>query len=279
MSLSGKRVLITGASRGIGKAMALRLAREGAHIAIVAKSIQEDPRLGGTIYTAAREVQEAGGKALAIPCDIRDEEQIIRAVQECSHLFGGIDLLINNASALSLAGTHKLETRHLDLMLDINVRGTYLMTRFALPFLTEGEAQIINLSPPCPPQLRWLKDFPAYAMSKYQMSMMVMAWAEEFREKGIRVNALWPMALIATTALRQIPQGESLIRRARTPEIMADAVYHLITKTDPPYNGEFLLDEQVLREAGITEWGKYRVDPHAELARDLFVDDDTYPLP
>lgn len=279
MNLSGTRVLITGASRGIGKAMALRLAREGAHIAIVAKSVQEDPRLGGTIYTAAREVQEAGGKALAIPCDIRDEEQIIRAVQESANFFGGIDILINNASAISLAGTHRLETRHLDLMLDINVRGTYLVTRYSLPFLREGRAHIINLSPPWPPRPSWLKDFPAYALSKYQMSMMVMAWAEEFRHKGINVNALWPKTLIATAALRNIPQGKELMRRARKPEIMADALYQLVTRSDPPYNGQFLLDEQILRQAGIEDFRDYSMDPEAPLAGDLFVDEDEFSNP
>lgn len=274
MQLSGKRVFITGASRGIGKAIALRLAKEGAHIAIVAKSIQEDPRLGGTIYSAAREVQEAGGRSLAIPCDIRDEEQIIRAVQECYHIFGGIDILINNASAISLAGTQKLETRQLDLMLDINIRGTYLVTRYALPFLTEGKAQIINLSPPWPPRAVWLKDYPAYALSKYQMSMMVLAWAEEFKDKGIQVNALWPKTIIGTAAIRNLPQGESLAQKARSPEIMADATYHLITKTDPPYQGQLLLDEEILTEAGVTDFRRYSLNPDAELIPDLFVDID-----
>lgn len=273
MQFQGKTAFITGASRGIGKAIALRLAREGANIAIVAKSIEEDPRLGGTVYSAADEVNKAGGKALAIPCDIRDEEQIIRAVQKTNSIFGGIDILINNASAIVLTNTERTETKRFDLMHAINVRGTFLVTKYCIPFLKKGNnAHILTLSPPVNLKPKWLAPYPGYAITKYSMTMMTMGWAEELKKHGIAANTLWPATTIATAAVKNLLGGEALIQQSRKPEIMADAAFHILGRPAAECTGNNYIDEQALAEAGITNLDDYAINPGKPLYKDLFLD-------
>lgn len=272
MQLKGKTIFITGASRGIGKAIALKLAGEGANIAIVAKSVKEDPRLGGTIYSAAEEINQAGGKALAIQCDIRDEEQIINAVQQTNAIFGGIDVLINNASAISLTGTEQTETKRFDLMHDINVRGTFLVTRHCIPFLRKSaNAHIITLSPPLNIDAKWLAPSVAYTITKYNMSLMTMGWAEEYKKEKIAANALWPVTTIATSAVQNLLGGDFLMERSRKPEILADAAFHIIMQSSETCTGNLFLDEDVLKLAGITDLDQYAVKPGGPLQKDLFI--------
>lgn len=272
MDLRGKTFFITGASRGIGKAIALRLAKEGANIAVVAKSVTEDPRLGGTIYSAAEEIEAAGGKALAIQCDIRDEEQIIRAVQQANTIFGGIDGLVNNASAINLTGTEQLETKRLDLMWDINVRGTFLVTKHCVPFLKRSEnPHILTLSPPPDLNPIWFAHYPAYTLSKYNMSLLTIGWAQEFKRYGIGVNALWPMTTIATSAIKNLLGGDMLMNRSRKPEIVADAAFHILSRPAKECTGNTFLDEDVLKVAGITDLEQYAVVPGGKLQKDLFL--------
>jgi citronellol/citronellal dehydrogenase len=272
MNLEGKTFLITGASRGIGKAIALRLATEGANIIVAAKSIKEDPRLGGTIYTAAQEIEAAGGKALPVVCDIRDEEQIIRAVQEGNSIFGGIDGLINNASAINLAGTEQTELKRFDLMYQVNVRGTFMVTRHCLPFLKKASnPHIITLSPPLDLSPIWFAHHPAYTISKYNMSMMTIGWAEEFKKYSVAANALWPATTIATAAVKNLLGGEMLVQRSRKPEIVAEAVSFMLKQPSDTYTGQLLLDEQVLASAGITDFSSYDITPGGKLQKDLFL--------
>lgn len=272
MSFQGKNVFITGASRGIGKAIALKLAAEGANIIIVAKSVKEDPRLGGTIYSTAEEVKAAGGKALAVQCDIRDEEQIIYAVQQAATIFGGIDILVNNASAISLTSTEQTETKRYDLMYDINVRGTFLVTKHCVPFLRKStNPHILTLSPPLHIQTKWLAPSVAYTISKYNMSLMTMGWAEEFKKDGIAVNALWPMTTIATAAVQNILGGDTLVQHSRKPEILADAAHYILSQPSRACTGNLFLDEDVLKQAGITDLTQYAVNPENPLQPDLFI--------
>lgn len=273
MQLSGKTIFITGASRGIGKSIALRLAKEGANIVVVAKSVTEDPRLGGTIQKTADEVTAAGGKALAVACDIRDEEQIIAAVQKAISIFGGIDALINNASAINLSGTAQLEAKRFDLMHDINVRGTFLVTKHCLPFLRNAEnPHIVTLSPPVDLNPKWFGVHLAYTLAKYNMSMMTLGWAQEFKKDGIAVNSLWPATTIATAAVKNLLGGDYLVQRSRKPEIVAEAVYHLLQKPAKEFSGNLLLDEQILQDAGITDFDEYAINPGGPLQKDLFLD-------
>ena len=272
MSMQNKTVFITGASRGIGKAMALRLAKEGANIVIAAKSVEEDPRLGGTIYSAAEEVEAAGGKSLAIQLDIRFEDQIQSAVHKAMDTFGSIDVLINNASAIQLTNTENTEAKRFDLMHSINVRGTFLMTKHCIPHLKRGKnPHIITLSPPINITPKWLGPHVAYTMTKFNMSMMALGWAAELKEDGVASNALWPRTTIDTAAVRNLLGGEMLAKMSRTPDILADAVYHIVTKTNLAYTGNTFIDEEVLAKEGITDLSHYSVVPGAQLYQDLFV--------
>ncbi len=272
MSFLNRTVLITGASRGIGKAMALRLAKEGANIVIAAKSIEEDPRLGGTIYSAAKEVEAAGGKALAVQVDIRNEEQILSAVQQAVDTFGGIDVVINNASAIQLTPTEQTESKRFDLMQSINVRGTFLVVKHCIPYLKKGNnPHILTLSPPVNMHPKWLGGHIAYTITKYSMSMMALGWAAELKGAGIASNALWPRTTIDTAAVRNLLGGEALAKMSRTPEMIADAVYYILRKPAAQCSGHTFIDEEVMAAEGITDLSKYSVVPGAQLYPDLFV--------
>jgi citronellol/citronellal dehydrogenase len=267
-----RTILITGASRGIGKAIALRLAREGANIVVAAKSVTEDARLGGTIYSAAEEIEQAGGRALALQCDIRDEARIEAVVAETVAHFGGIDVLINNASAISLTNTEATDSRRFDLMHDINVRGTFLMTKHCVPHLKKGmNPHILTLSPPVSIDPKWLGPHVAYTLSKFNMSLMTLGWAAEFREAGIAANALWPATTVATAAVQNLLGGDKLTAMSRKPEIVADAVYEILKQSSREYTGQTLLDEDVLRAAGMTDLDQYAVTPGGRLFTDLFL--------
>ncbi len=272
MDFRGKTVFITGASRGIGEAIALRLAREGANIVVTGKSVQEDPRLGGTIHSAAQKVNDAGGRGLAVQCDIRDEEQVLAAVQQAVAIFGGIDILVNNASAISLTNTEQTDSKRFDLIHDINVRGTFIVTKHCVPFLRKGSnPHILTLSPPIDMNPKWLAPYVGYTMSKYSMSMMTLGWAAEFRQYGIAANSLWPVTTIATAAVKNIIGGDALMARSRKPEILADCAYHIFSKPSAECTGNLFLDEDVLKAAGITDLEPYAVTPGGPLQRDLYV--------
>ncbi|MEI7626802.1 MAG: NAD(P)-dependent oxidoreductase [Bacteroidota bacterium] len=272
MPFTNRTILITGASRGIGKAMAIRLAKEGANIIIAAKSVDEDPRLGGTIYSAAAEVEAAGGKALAVQVDIRNEEQIQSMVQQAVDKFGGIDVVINNASAISLTATEQTESKRFDLMQSINVRGTFLVVKHCLPYLRKGKnPHIITLSPPVNLNPKWMGGHIAYTITKFNMSMLALGWAAEFKGAGIASNALWPRTTIDTAAVRNLLGGETLAKMSRTPEIIADAVYFILKKNASQCTGNTFIDEEVLAGEGITDLEKYSVVPGAHLYTDLFV--------
>jgi citronellol/citronellal dehydrogenase len=272
MSFTNKTIFITGASRGIGKAIALRLANEGANIVVAAKSTEENPKLGGTIFSAAKEIEEAGGKALAVQCDIRDEAQIQAAVDKAIETFGGIDVLINNASAISLTNTETTEPKRFDLMHSINVRGTFFMSKACIPHLKKStNAHIITLSPPLNMDMKWFKHHIAYTLSKYNMTMIALGLAEELKQFNIASNALWPRTTIATAAVQNLLGGEALINMSRTPEIVADAVFAILNKPSATCTGNAFIDEQVLAEAGITDLEKYAVVPGGKLYNDLFL--------
>jgi citronellol/citronellal dehydrogenase len=273
MTLEGKTLFITGASRGIGKAIAMRAARDGANIAVVAKTTEPHAKLPGTVYSAVADIEGAGGKGLACPTDIRFEEQIEAAVEATVSRFGGIDIVVNNASAISLTGTQETPAKRFDLMHAVNVRGTYLVSRTCLPHLRQSlNAHILNIAPPLNMSPQWFQSHVAYTMSKYGMSMCVLGMSEEFRDERIAVNALWPATIIATAAVRNLLGGEPIVRRARKPEIMADAAHVILAKTFDAGTGRFWLDEEILKEDGAVDFGGYSVDPAAELMRDLFLD-------
>lgn len=270
-SLKGKTLFITGGSRGIGLAIALRAAADGANLVIAAKTVEPHPKLPGTIHTAAREIEAAGGRCLPLQCDIRDEAQLARAVAAAAERFGGIDILVNNASAISLSGTMETPLKRFDLMFGINVRGTYASSQACVPHLRKApNPHILTLSPPLNMNPRWFKNHVAYTMAKYGMSMCVLGMAEEFREAGIAVNALWPKTIIATAALQMIPGIDPA--RGRKPEIMADAAHWILTQPARACSGNFFIDEEVLRKAGVTELRRYAVDPSKGLRPDLFLD-------
>ncbi|MGH9539839.1 MAG: SDR family oxidoreductase [Terriglobales bacterium] len=272
-SLAGKTLFITGASRGIGLAIALRAARDGANIAIAAKTETPHPRLPGTIHTAAAEVEAAGGKALPLPVDIRFEDQVYAAVQQAVTRFGGIDILVNNASAISLTGTLETPMKRYDLMMGVNVRGTFLCSQACLPHLKKSaNPHILTLSPPLDLRAGWFAPHLAYTMSKYGMSLCVLGMAEEFREAGIAVNALWPRTIIATAALQVIPGAEA--QRGRSPEIVADAAWHILTRDSRSTTGNFFIDEDVLAAAGITDLTAYAMAKGLPLRPDLFVEEN-----
>lgn len=272
MTFQGKTVFITGASRGIGKAIGLKLASEGANIIVAAKTAEPHPKLPGTIYTAAEEMEAAGGQALAVVVDIREEALIQDAVDQAVAKFGGIDILINNASAINLSGTAELSMKRYDLMHAVNTRGTFLTTKLCLPHLKKGNnPHVLNLSPPLNLDPKWFGNHVAYTMAKYGMSMCVLGHAEEFKPLGIAVNALWPRTTIDTAAVRNLLGGEALARQSRTPAILADAAYHILSKPSADCTGNFFLDDDVLAAEGITDLSAYAVDPSQELMPDFFV--------
>ncbi len=271
-SLEGRTLFITGASRGIGKAIALRAARDGANVVIAAKTAEPHPKLPGTVYTAAEAIEAAGGHALAVPTDIRFDDQVEAAVSRAVERFGGIDILVNNASAIHLAGTADMPMKRYDLMFDINARGSFLCTQKCLPRLRKAaNPHVLNLSPPLAFEARWFAPHAAYALSKYAMSVWVLGMAEELRAEGIAVNALWPRTAIDTEAVRLI-MGEEQRLRCRTPEIVADAAHAILTKDSRTFTGRFCIDEDVLRDAGTTDFARYRHEgvSEAELLPDFF---------
>jgi len=273
VSLNGKNVLITGGSRGIGKAIALKLATAGANIAIAAKTTEPHPKLEGTIYTAAEEIADLGVQALPLQCDIRFEDQVQAAVEKTAQAFGGIDILVNNASAISLTPTLQTEPKRFDLMHGIQVRGTFFMCRACIPFLgRSAHPHILNLSPPLNLDPKWFGAHLAYTMSKYGMSMIVLGLAEELKEKGIAVNALWPRTTIATAAVQNLLGGEALMQLSRRPEIVADAAFALLSRPPRAYTGQFAIDEKILEEEGVTDFTRYAVDPSREPVTDIFLD-------
>jgi len=268
----GKTVFISGASRGIGKAIGLKLASCGANIVIASKSVEENPKLGGTIFSAADEMRAAGGNALAVQCDIRFEDQVQAAVDKSVQEFGGIDILVNNASAISLQKTETLDPRRFDLMFDINVRGTFMVSRACIPYLKKSaNAHILNLSPPINMNPKWFKNHLAYTVSKYDMTMIAMGLAAELKEFGIACNSLWPVTTIATAAVQNLLGGDALMKMSRRPEIMADAAFEILKRT-VDFTGNSCLDEVILREAGVTDFQKYSVVEGTDLYPDLFID-------
>jgi len=273
--LKGRTLFISGASRGIGKAIALRAARDGANVAIAAKTTEAHPKLPGTVYTAAEEIEAAGGRALACIVDIRSDDQVEQAVAQAVATFGGIDILVNNASAISLTGTLDTPMKRFDLMHQVNTRGTYLCTRTCLPHLMRStNAHVLNLAPPLNMTPRWFGPHVAYTMAKYGMSMCVLGMAEEFRSLGIAVNALWPRTIIDTAAVRNLLGGSAMAERGRTVDILADAAHLILTRDSRTCTGNFFIDDEVLREAGITDLARYKVNPQlddAKLVADLFL--------
>ncbi len=271
-NLGGKTLFITGASRGIGLAIGLCAARDGANVVIAAKTEKAHPKLPGTIYTAAAEIEAAGGRALPLVVDIRFEDQVYGAVEQAVSHFGGIDILVNNASAISLTGTPETPMKRYDLMMGVNTRGTFLCSQACLPHLKKAaNPHILMLSPPLDMRAQWFAPHVAYTMAKYGMSMCVLGMAEEFRTAGIGVNALWPRTIIATAALQVIPGAEA--ERGRTPEIVADAAWQILTRDSSKTTGNFFIDDEVLAAAGITNLSRYAISPGKKLRADLFVDD------
>jgi citronellol/citronellal dehydrogenase len=274
MSFQNRTVFITGGSRGIGKAIALRLAKEGANIAIAAKTAEPHPKLEGTIYTAAEEIQKFGVKVLPLQCDIRFEDQIEAAVNKTAETFGSIDILINNASAISLTPTEQTEPKRFDLMMDIEIRGTFFMCRACIPHLKKStNAHILNLSPPINLNPKWFAQHLAYTIAKYGMSMMVLGLAEELKPHKIAANALWPRTTIATAAVQNLLGGDFLMQMSRTPEIVAEAAYHILRRPSTECTGNFFIDEDVLKQEGISDLEKYAVNSQQKLMTDIFLDD------
>jgi citronellol/citronellal dehydrogenase len=272
MSLKGKTLFITGASRGIGKAIGVRAAQDGANVVVAAKTTDPHPRLPGTIYSAAEDIEKAGGKALPLVVDVRDEAQIAKAVEEAVRAFGGIDILVNNASAISLTGTLETPMKRYDLMHQINTRGTYACSQACIPYLAKGaNPHILNLSPPLNMEARWFAPHVAYTMAKFGMSMCVLGMAEELKPKRIGVNALWPRTAIATAAVQNLLGGDVAMAGCRTAEIMADAAHVILTRPSTEQTGQFLIDDDVLASVGVTDLAKYAVTPGAALVPDFFV--------
>ena len=271
-NLKGKTIFITGASRGIGKAIALRAAKDGANISVVAKTKEPHPNLPGTVYTAVEEINKMGGNGLACIADVRFEDQVQSAVDATIKEFGGLDILINDASAISLTPTLETSMKRFDLMFSVNVRGTFLCSKLCIPYLKKAEnPHILNLSPPLNMDSKWFAHHVAYTMSKYGMSMCVLGMAEEFKKDGIAVNALWPRTAIATSAVKNLLGGKSAMEHSRKPEILADAAYIILTKPSRETTGNFFIDDEVLIEHGVTDLGKYSIVPNAKLIPDFFL--------
>ncbi|WP_306141343.1 NAD(P)-dependent oxidoreductase [Roseibium sp. MMSF_3412] len=275
MSLKGKTLFVTGASRGIGKAIALRAAQDGANIAVAAKTAEPHPKLEGTIFTAAEEIEAAGGKALPLVVDVRDDEAVKAAIDKTADHFGGLDVLVNNASAIQLTPVQQTDMKRFDLMHQINTRGTLACCKHAIDHLKNAEnPHILMLSPPLDMQEKWFAPFTPYAIAKYGMSLVVLGLAGELRSKGIAVNALWPRTTIATAAIRNIIGGDKMMQQSRTPDILADAAHEIFTSPSKDFTGQFLIDDTFLARRGVTDFDKYRVDPSLSLAPDFFVPDD-----
>ncbi|MEM9057886.1 MAG: NAD(P)-dependent oxidoreductase [Pseudomonadota bacterium] len=276
MSLNGKTLFITGGSRGIGLAIALRAARDGANVAIAAKTAEPHPKLPGTIYTAAEEIDAAGGKGLPVLCDIRDEQAVQAAVDATVEAFGGIDICVNNASAIALTPTLDTPMKRYDLMQQVNARGTFLTSKTCLPHLLKSEnAHILNLAPPLDMSPKWFAGHVAYTTAKYGMSLCTLGMAAEFRDRGVAVNSLWPRTAIDTAAVRNLLGGEAMAKRSRKPEIMADAAHAIVSRPSAECTGNFFIDDLVLADAGVTDFEVYAVTPGADLIPDFFVPDDT----
>jgi citronellol/citronellal dehydrogenase len=280
MSLKGKTLFITGASRGIGLAVALRAARDGANIAIAAKTEAPHPKLPGTIHSAAAEIEAAGGQALALAVDVREEGAVRDAIERTAAHFGGIDILVNNASAISLTRIADTDMRRFDLMHQVNARGTFMVSKYAIAHLvTAPNPHILMMSPPLDMAEKWFAPHTAYTMSKFGMSMVVLGLAAELRAQGIAVNALWPRTTIATAAINNLLGGDEMMRRSRRPEIMAEAAYRIFAKPASNFSGQFLIDDTFLAAEGVRDLEPYRIDPQAPLASDFFVPDDIKPPP
>jgi citronellol/citronellal dehydrogenase len=278
MSLKGKTLFITGASRGIGLAIALRAARDGANIAIAAKTETPHPKLGGTIYTAAEAIEQAGGRALPLVVDVREEAAVQSAIERTVTTFGGLDIVVNNASAIQLTPVADTDMRRFDLMHQINTRGTFMVSKYALPHLEKAEnPHILMNSPPLDMQEKWFAGSTAYSIAKYGMSLVVLGLAGELRDKGIAVNALWPRTSIATAAIQNLLGGDKAMRMSRTPEIMADAAYAIFHKPARSFTGKFLIDDSFLAGEGVTDFGKYRAVPGEPLAGTFFVPNEPAP--
>jgi len=278
MSLSGKTLFITGASRGIGLAIGLRAARDGANVVIAAKTTEPHPKLPGTIHTAAEAIERAGGKALPLVVDVRDEAMVKEAVDATAARFGGLDIVVNNASAISLTPAVVTDMKRYDLMQQINTRGTFVVSKWAIPHLEKAaNPHILMISPPLDMSEKWFAPHTAYTIAKFGMSLVVLGLAGELRSKGIAVNALWPRTVIATAAVNNLLGGEALMRAARKPEIMADAAYALFTRPARTFTGNFLIDDTFLAENGVTNFESYRMDPTQKLVQDFFVPADSAP--
>jgi len=280
MSLKGKTLFITGASRGIGLAIGLRAARDGANVAIAAKTAEPHPKLSGTIYTAADAIESAGGNALPLVVDVRDEAMVKDALDQTAARFGGIDIVVNNASAISLTPTVATDMKRFDLMHQINARGTFVVSKWAIAHLEKAvNPHILMISPPLDMKEKWFAAHTAYSMAKFGMSMVVLGLAGELRGKGIAVNALWPRTVIATAAVRNLLGGDAVMRQARKPDIMAEAAYMVFCKPAREFTGRFLIDDNFLAENGVADFDQYRVDPTQPLAQDFFVPTDIAPPP
>jgi citronellol/citronellal dehydrogenase len=280
MPLAGKTLFVTGASRGIGLAIALRAARDGANIAIAAKTAEPHPKLAGTIYTAAEEIERSGGKALPLVVDVRDETLVRDALDKAAQKFGGIDIVVNNASAIQLTGVADTDMRRYDLMQQINARGTFVVSKWAIPYLEKAaNPHILMISPPLDMKEKWFAPHTAYSMAKFGMSLVVLGLAGELRPKGIAVNALWPRTIIATAAIKNLLGGEARMRQARKPEIMADAAHAIFESPSRELTGRFLIDDTFLAERGVKDFDHYRVDPTQPLGQDFFLPDDIPPPP
>ena len=278
MSLRNKTLFITGGSRGIGLAIALRAARDGANVTIAAKTAEPHPKLQGTIYTAAAEIEAAGGKCLPLMVDVREEAQVAAAIAKTAETFGGIDIVVNNASAISLTNTAMTDMKRFDLMHQINTRGTFMVSKYAIPHLEKAEnPHILMLSPPLDMSMRWFAPHLAYSIAKYGMSLCVLGLAGELAPKGIAVNALWPRTTIATAAVQNLLGGDKMVQASRTPEILADAAHRIFSKPAREFSGQFLIDDSFLSAEGVTDFTPYRVDPSVPLMPDFFVPADNLP--
>lgn len=279
-TLTGKTIVMSGGSRGIGLAIALRAARDGANVALIAKTDQPDPRLEGTIHTAAAAIEEAGGRALKVVGDVRDDSILETAVERAVEEFGGVDICVNNASVINLAGTLDVAPKRYDLMVDVNVRGTFMLSRACLPHLMKSDnGHILTLSPPFNWSQRWLAAHPAYTVAKYSMTIATLGLAAEFADQGVAANCLWPRTIIGTDAVKNLYGGDESVRKSRTPQIMADAAYEILTSPSQELTGQTLLDEEILRARGVTDFSQYSLaDDESALELDIYVDRQEPPV-
>ena len=278
MSLKGKTLFITGGSRGIGLAIAIKAARDGANVTIAAKTAEPHPKLEGTIYTAAAEIEAAGGKCLPLMVDVRDEQSVAEAIAKTAQTFGGLDIVVNNASAISLTNTQMTDMKRFDLMHQINTRGTFMVSKYAIPHLEKAEnPHILMLSPPLDMKMRWFAPHLAYTMAKYGMSLCVLGLAGELAPKGIAVNALWPRTTVATAAVKNLLGGDKMVQASRTPQMLADAAYMVFNKPSRSFSGNFLIDDNFMAGEGVTDFTSYRVDPSVPLMPDFFVPEEIKP--